>query len=116
MSGRYCAWTFEANGFVPGCCAVTLLLLAACESPQVSGTPAAQAPTLQPAVTSPDVRTEAAVIEMENQYIAEKNSQPTHQHQAEAEKRKKAEEEAKRQEERAAQEAENAEAAPVKSQ
>ena len=99
-----------------GDCAVTLLLLlAGCESAQGSRTSSGRAPTLQPSITSPDVRTEAAIIEMENRYIAEKNSQPTHQHEAEAEKRRKAED-AKRQEEQAAQAAKTAEAAPAKPQ
>ena len=40
------------------------------------------------------VRTEAKIIEMENEYIAEKNSQPGHQYEAEQKaKKKKAEQE-----------------------
>jgi hypothetical protein len=39
-----------------------------------------------------DVRTEANIIEMENQYTAAENSQPTHQAEAQAEAAKKAQE------------------------
>jgi hypothetical protein len=82
-----------------------LAMLGGCASSTATNGTAAAAPvTAGPQV--PDVRTEAALIRMENQYIADKNSQPTHQHEAEAEKRKKEEEEMKRQQAEAQQKAE----------
>jgi len=71
-------------GFGPSCGWVLALALGGCESPQ---TPAGTAPEATSGIAAPsavDVRTEATIIEMENRYIAEKNSQPTHQHEAEA--------------------------------
>jgi len=52
-----------------------------------------------------DVRTEAKIIEMENEYNAAKNSQPTHQAEAQAEAAKKKREQEKQAREKAAQEA-----------
>ena len=68
-------------------------------------------PNFGPPIT--DVRTEAAIVQMENQYIADKNDQPTHQHEVEAKKRKKAQaqQEQKAREQKAAQEKKAAEAA-----
>ncbi len=57
-----------------------------------------------PTVSSPmqDVRTEAKVIELENWYNAEKNSQPTRRHEAEAKAAKKAKEKQLEEEKKAA--------------
>lgn len=80
---------------------VVALLLGGCETTAPTGGNAKHA---SPTVNSPsavDVRTEANIIEMENRYIAEKNSQRTYQHLAEAEaeqKRKEAAAKAAKQE------------------
>ncbi len=66
--------------------AAILLALAGCGSPAVPARNAAK-PNFGPPMT--DVRTEANIIQMENEYIAAKNSQPTHQQEAEAEKSEK---------------------------
>jgi len=50
-----------------------------------------------------DVRTEANIVAMENEYNAAKNSQPTHQAEAQAEAAKKKQEQEKRAREKAAQ-------------
>lgn len=87
--------------------AVILLAVTACQSP--GGSAPAQAST-KPNFGPPmqDVRTEAKIIEMENEYNAAKNSQPTHQ----AEAAKKAQE--KQAKENAAKEAEQANPEPGK--
>ena len=86
-----------------------LLLLGGCQAPTRNSTK----PNFGPA--APDVRTEAVIIQMENQYIADKNDQPTRQHEAEAKaakkKQAKALQEQKAREQKAAQEKQAAEAA-----
>ena len=80
-----------------------LLLAAGCQSPR-DGAPVGT--VAQPSLAAvPDVRSEANLVEMENQYIAEKNSQPTHQHEAEAKAAKKKAAQQKQAEEQAAKEA-----------
>lgn len=67
-------------------------------------------PTL---AATPDVRTEAAIVQMENQYLADKNDQPTRQHEAEAKaakKRKAAAEKARQEQEAREQKAAEAKA------
>jgi hypothetical protein len=81
--------------------AMLTALLGGCETPARNPGTAAAAPVSGPHV--PDVRTEALIVQMENQYIADKNSQPTRQHEAEAEKRRKEEETRKREQAEAAQ-------------
>ena len=91
-----------------------LLAVAGCQSPPPAKNSAK--PNFGPPIT--DVRTEAKIIEMENQYIADKNDQPTHQHEAEAKaakkKQAKALQEQKAREQKAAQEKQAAEAAAAK--
>ena len=80
-----------------------MLLVTGCQAPRVGrGGPQVAQPTL---AAVPDVRTEANLIEMENQYIAEKNSQPTHQHEAEAKAARKKAAQQKQAQEQAAREA-----------
>jgi len=52
-----------------------------------------------------DVRTEGTIVEMENEYTAAKNSQPTHHAEAQAEAAKKKQEQEKQAKEKAAQDA-----------
>lgn len=59
-----------------------------------------------------DVRTEAKMIEIENEYNAAKNSQPTHQAEAQAEAARKAKEKAAK--EKAAQDAAKTNPEPAK--
>jgi hypothetical protein len=72
----------------------TIALLGGCETRADTRDAAAASPS---GPRGPDVRTEALIVQMENQYIADKNSQPTRQHEAEAEKRRKEEDERKKQ-------------------
>ena len=90
--------------------AVASLLVLGCQSPQASRDNASGKPNFGPPMM--DVRTEAKIVEIENEYIAAKNSQPTHQHEAEAKaaKKKQAAQEQKAREQ-AAQEKKAAEAA-----
>jgi hypothetical protein len=86
--------------------AVILLSIAGCQSPAKN---AAAVPNSGP--SAPDVRTQAVIIQMENQYVTDKNDQPTHQHEVEAEAAKKAaEEKAQKAAEQAAQEKQAADA------
>ncbi len=64
--------------------AMILLPFAGCQSPE-PGTSAQNSPKTNFGPPMQDVRTEAKIVEMENEYIAAKNSQPTHQAEAEAE-------------------------------
>ena len=77
-----------------------------------SGTPAQTStkPNFGPPMQ--DVRTEAKIVEMENEYNAAKNSQPTHQAEAQAEAARKAKE--KEAKEKAAQEAAKTNPEPAK--
>jgi hypothetical protein len=102
-------------GLAWGCAVV--LLVGGCET---TAPTAGNAQHASPAVNSPsavDVRTEAAIIDMENRYIAEKNSQPTYQHLAEAEaeqKRKEAAAVKAKADEQAKQESKEPTPAPAK--
>jgi len=73
--------------FLVGGGALGLLLVVGCQAPAKTSAK----PNFGPPLT--DVRTEAIIVQMENQYIADKNDQPTRQHEAEAKaaaKKKKA--------------------------
>jgi hypothetical protein len=70
----------------------SVLLVAGCRSPASGPGEAAAKPNLGPPVQ--DARTEARILELENEYIAAKNSRPTHQHEVEAEAARKAKEKA----------------------
>ena len=88
--------------------AATSLSVAGCQS----GTPTQTStkPNFGPPMQ--DVRTEAKIIEMENEYNAAKNSRPTHQAEVQAEAAKKAKEQQAK--EKAAQEATKTHPEPAK--
>jgi hypothetical protein len=73
------------------CAAAFALLLAAtaCQAPRPQASQGKAGVAMPTLAHSPDVRTEAKIVEMENQYIADKNDQPTRQHEAEAKAAKK---------------------------
>jgi len=70
--------------------AVILLSVAGCQSSGGSATQASTKPNFGPPIQ--DVRTEVNRIEAENEYNAARNSQPTHQHEVQAEAAKRAQE------------------------
>jgi hypothetical protein len=69
-----------------------VLLSGGCRTPATKPGSAAATPNFGPSVT--DTRTEAVIRQMEIDYIAAKNSRPTYQHIAAAEKKAKEEAEA----------------------
>ena len=77
--------------FIGLCGVAALLLTSGCQSPQV-GKGESPKPNLSPQVT--DVRTEANMIALENEYIAGKNSPPPRPEQAAAMKRMQEKEQA----------------------
>lgn len=86
--------------------ALALLLAAtACQAPQPPASQGKAGVVMPTLARTPDVRTEATIIQMENQYIADKNDQPTRQHEAEAKAAKKKQAEALAQEVASQQEA-----------
>ena len=85
--------------------AATVLSQVGCQS-SGNGAQASAKPNFGPPIQ--DVRTEAKIVEMENDYTAAKNSQPTHQ--AEAAKKAKQQQD----KEKAAKEAEKPNPEPVK--
>lgn len=87
------------------------LSVAGCRSPEGNApTQASAKPNFGPPMQ--DVRTEAKIIEMENEYNAAKNSRPTHQAEAQAEAAKKAQE--KQAKEKAARDTEKTNPEPEK--
>jgi hypothetical protein len=77
---------------------LAMALVSGCQSAQAPSGEAAAKPNFGPPIG--DVRTAATIQEMENWYVAEKNSQPTHH--GEALEKKRQEEAAKKAQEAAA--------------
>jgi hypothetical protein len=87
---------FPASRRIAAGLAATVLLYGGCQSPEMaresanSSTPAKDAPKPNFGPPMQDVRTEVNLQTAEMEYNATKNSQPTHQYEAEAEAARKA--------------------------
>lgn len=90
-----------------------LLAVAGCQSSGDNGPAQTSAkPNFGPPMQ--DVRTEGTIVEMENEYTAAKNSQPTHHAEAQAEAAKKKQEQEKKAKEKAAEDAAKTSPEPAK--